>query len=201
MATTPAWHPDFRVTERLPDTKPVRTIFFINSAAVLLATCLAIYIGYREVGLRALRADTESAALSLKQNKPGSDQAVELFKKFQEQEKGILALQDFLATRKLVVSDFVLHLGATLPSGVRLTTIDYKPAAVVVRGDIAGAADEASGLVYTYIDLLRKDKELAKSFENISLSSISREAATGRIRFEAALKFKGGPIKAQGGGK
>ena len=195
---TPAWHPNFRIVERLPDTKPVRTIFFINSAAVLLAVCLALYTGYRELGLQALRTETERAVQSLKLNKPGSDQAVVLFKKFQDEEKGVFALQDFLASRKLVMSNFILHLGATLPPSMRLIAIEYKPTAVVVRGDIAGAADEASGLVYTYIDLLRKDEEMSKYFDVISLNSVSRDSGTGRIRFEAGFKFKGGPAKVGG---
>ena len=36
---TPAWHPNFRNFERLPDTKVVRTTFFINGGAIAVAWC------------------------------------------------------------------------------------------------------------------------------------------------------------------
>ena len=31
----PAWHPNFRDYEKLPDVKVVRTAFFINAAAIV----------------------------------------------------------------------------------------------------------------------------------------------------------------------
>lgn len=197
----PAWHPDFRMLQRLPDTKPVRTIFFINSAAVFLAAALALYIGYYEIGLRALRVDTENAVRTLENNKPASDQAVALFAKFKDQEARILALQEFLAPRKLALPELILHLGSFLPPGVRLTSVDYKVNALVLRGDITGAADEASGLVYTYIDLLRNDKKLNEIYPTVTLNSVARDAGSGHMLFEAGLKTKSTPGKAQGGGK
>ena len=201
VVAAPVWHPNFRIVQRLPDTKPIRTIFFINSAAVMVAVGLALYIGYYEVGLRALRTDTDSAISELGQNKPASDEAVALYANFKEQESRVLALQGFLAARKLVVSDFILHLGASLPPSVRLSSIDYRAANIVLRGDITGAADEASGLVYTYIDLLRKDKELGELFSAITLNNVARDPGTGHIRFEAGLTYKGAPVKAKGGKK
>jgi len=40
----PAWHPDFRVTDDLPDIKAVRTDFLINIGSVGLALALLVYI-------------------------------------------------------------------------------------------------------------------------------------------------------------
>ena len=197
MVSPPAWHPDFRVAERLPDIKPVRTIFFINGAAVLMAAGLAIYVGYREVSLSALRHDSATVETELNNNKLASRKAVELFDKFKQQEQAVLGLQQFLSTGKLVMSDFVLHLGAVRPSNIRLSSIDYKPAGVVLRGDITGGAEEAS----TYLDVLRKDKVLAGFIESITLTSIARDASVGRIKFEFALKYKSTSAKKIGGAK
>jgi len=189
------------VTERLPDIKPVRTIFFINGAAVLMALGLAIYVGYREVTLHSLRAEAAAAETEVANSKVASRQAVELFGKFKEYEQAILGLQQFLSSSKFVVSDFVLHLGAIMPPNIRLNTIDCKSTGVVIRGDITGAAEEASGLAYTYLDVLRKDKELSAIFDIITLKSIARDAGAGRIKFEYALNYKGAGAKKVGGGK
>jgi hypothetical protein len=189
------------VVERLPDIKPVRTIFFINGAAVLVALSLAIYVGYREVALRSLRLETAAAEAEVKNTTVASRQAVELFGKFKEYEQGILGLQQFVSSGKLVVSDFVLHLGATMPPNIRLNSIDCKPTGVVLRGDITGTAEEASGLAYTYLDVLRKDKDLSGLFETVTLTSVVRDAGVGRIRFEFGLQFKGATAKKSGGAK
>jgi hypothetical protein len=197
----PAWHPNFRVVERLPDTKPVRTVFFINGAAVLITLSLMILTVVREIKIYNLQEEAIVAQRVIAENKPASTQAIALFRKFQDQEKGVVALQQFLSVGKLVVSDFILHMGSTLPPGIHLNSIDYKPTSIVLRGEISGAADEASGMAYNYIDMLRKDKELSKTFDAIVLNSILKDASTSRIRFEAGLRFKVVGTKAQGGTK
>ncbi len=196
----PAWHPNFRNFDRLPDTKVVRTSFFVNGVAVLIAVSLTIYTVYREVDLHAMRADAASAIKEIEANKPTSDQAVALFKNFQEQEKQLLALREFLAASKIVTSEFILQIGSTLPAGIKLTSIDYKPTEVALRGGIEGAPDEASGKAVAYVEELRKNAAISALFGNIGLSSIVRDSASGLIKFEISLKFKI-PVKAAAGGK
>jgi len=189
-ATVPAWHPNFRNFERLPDTKAVRTTFFINGLAVLIASSLIIYTGYREFGLRSLRAETDAAQKVVNENKPGSDQMIALFKQFQEEEKKVFALQSFLSSTRVVLSDFILQIGASLPASVTLNSIDYKANAVTLVGSISGAPDEASGLAMTYVDRLRKSEAFSQLFEAITLSNIARDPGTGQIRFSIDLRFK-----------
>jgi hypothetical protein len=87
------------------------------------------------------------------------------------------------------------------PPNIRLNSIDYKTTGVVLRGDITGVAAEASGLAYTYLDTLRKDKVLLSLFDSITLDSVVRDAGVGRIRFEFGLKFKTVAVKKAGGAK
>jgi len=55
--TFPAWHPDFRVAEDLPDIKVVRTDFLINIGAVGLALMIFIWLAYREATVYGLEND------------------------------------------------------------------------------------------------------------------------------------------------
>jgi hypothetical protein len=48
VVVVPAWHPNIRIVENLPDTKVVRTAFFVNGAAMLIAIALALYLGIQE---------------------------------------------------------------------------------------------------------------------------------------------------------
>lgn len=185
----PAWHPNFRMVERLPDTKAVRTSFFVNSLAVFAAVSLALYVGYGEVQFRALQEETARVRASVAASKPRSDQALVQFKKFQEEERKILELRDFLKASKLVVSDFIFQLGDTLPSEITLDTIDYRPAGVTLRGSIEGAADEASGRAVKFVAGLGRDPAFASKFDTIKLTNIVRDPGTGRMQVVIDLAF------------
>lgn len=189
-AGVPAWHPNFRNFERLPDTKAVRTSFFTNGIAICIATALFVYIGYREYALRETGNNIVALKTAIAANKPLSDQAIALFKSFQEQERKLQALNEFLAPSKLVVSELILEIGATLPESVTLGNIDYKPTGVTLRGKIEGASDEASGRAVAYIEELRKHPVLSKLFDDIALTSIVRDSGSGRMNIQVDLKFK-----------
>ncbi|CAM3070589.1 PilN domain-containing protein [Rariglobus hedericola] len=194
--TVPAWHPNFRNFERLPDTKVVRTSFFTNGLAVFIACVLAVYVGYKEYALREMTIETENASSAIRKNKPASDQAVVEYKKFQEQEKKVLALRDFLSTSGMPLSDLILRLGSALPASITLNNIEYQSTAVLIRGRIEGASDEASGRAVAFVDTLRKDEAFSKLFGEVSLSSIVRDPGTGQMRFQIDLTFKSLPTKA-----
>lgn len=166
-----------------------------------MVLALAAYVGSREVDLHSLRLEAAAAENEVANTKVASRQAVELFGKFKEHEKAILGLQQFVSTGKLVVSDFVLHLGVIMPPRIQLNSIGYNSTDVVLRGDISGEATEASGLAYTYLDVLRKDTLLSGLFDTIALTSVARDSGAGRIKIEVTLKFKGGSVKKAGGGK
>ncbi len=197
----PAWHPDFRNIERLPDTKVVRTSFFLNSLAIFVVGALAIYAGYKEYGLRILRADTADLVSSIQLNKPASDRSITAYKKFKEEEAKITALREFLSAQSFVASDLILELGGTLPSVIHLYSIDCRSNTVTLRGGIDGAADEASGRAVAYVDSLHKNEIITKVFESVSLTNIVRDPGTGKIQFVIDLKLKASTRNLTGGKK
>lgn len=198
--TVPAWHPNFRIAERLPDTKAVRTSFFINGLAIFIVIALLVYTGVREYDLYTLRSDTASALDAVQARKPVSDRAIVLYKNFQEEEKKVLALQDFLSVSRYTISDFILQLGGTLPLSVNLYGIDCASTQVTLRGAIKGAPDEASGRAVSYVEDLRKNEILSKLFASVTLTNIARDSSTGLIQFVIDLKVRE-PSKASGGKK
>jgi len=185
----PAWHPNFRKVELLPDTKAVRTSFFINGLAILIVLALASYLISSEIGLRALKEQTNEWQRQIDSEKSGSDQAVAQFKKFQEEEKTLLELKQFQSS-PIVGSDLLFELGESLPPRITLTGIDYHGLSIVLRGTISGSPDEASGDASAYLDVLNKYPYFAGKFENISLTGISRNPTTSGISFEILLKLK-----------
>jgi hypothetical protein len=190
VAMVRAWHPNFRNLERLPDTKAIRTSFFVNAMAVFVVFALCVYAGSREYELHVLKGETGDAVSAVQASKKTSDQAVALYKQFEVEEKKVLALKEFLGAIKIVNSDLILRLGETLPPAVVISSIDSKPTGVTLRGVIKGAADQASGLAVSYVEDLRKDEVLSKTFQSVGLTNIVRDPTTGLIQFVIDLSFQ-----------
>lgn len=192
----PAWHPNFRDQGRLPDIKTVRTSFFINALSLSAVAVLLLYTGYREVRLTALTAEAEQTQVDARSSKAGSDSAVAQYKQFQEEERKIRELQTFLSVSKVPVSDFILRVGETLPPEITLRGIDYKPTAVIMRGVVQGAPEEASARAAAYVDALRKDDYYVKLFDSIS-AKIQRDP-TGMMHVVVDMAMKAPPKAAKG---
>jgi hypothetical protein len=186
----PAWHPSFRNYERLPDIKVVRTVFFVNSAAITVALALFTVFIFKEYHLYSLRRQIADVRAQSDHDKPGSDQAIALFKKFQNEEKKILEVDAFLKARPLL-SDLLLQIGQTLPKNIALYSLDLHDNGLVMRGSVRGAPELASGEASNYVEQLRGDKAIKVLFDEVTLTSISRNAQTGRLSIDLFLKFKG----------
>lgn len=187
----PRWHPNFRNFERLPDTKVVRTAFFVNGIAVVVALSLLIYFCYQEYSLHNLRQQVTYWQAQIAANQSANDLAIRQFHEFQAEEKKINELNVFLAA-PVRLSDFLIHLGQTLPKTVALTSLDIRADGVILRGNLSGTPDQASGEASTYLDQLRTDADYGSKFENVSLTTLSRDMQTGGLSFELYLKFKTG---------
>jgi hypothetical protein len=187
----PAWHPNFRNFQRLPDTKVVRTAFFINVIAITVTAVLALYVGKSEWELNALKVQVADKQQQIDATKGKSDQAVALFKKYQAEEAKILEVQNFVDSR-LTLSDLMLHLGQTLPRNIAIDRFDLRDTGLILGATLRGAPDEASALATTYIEQLRADQKLADWFDEIKSTGSDRNAATGRITLEVSLRLKGG---------
>lgn len=186
----PAWHPNFRNFERLPDTKVVRTAFFINVFAITVTVVLLLYVARKEWELYALRLQKAEKEQQIARDKPASDQAVALFKKFQAEEAKVNEVDAFLKSKPLI-SELLLHLGQTLPKNIAIDRFDLRDTGLALAATVRGAPDQASGQASAYIEQLRADKVLAPLFDDITPTSSGRNPQTGRIVIELFLRLKG----------
>ena len=193
----PAWHPNFRNFEKLPDTKVVRTAFFINVIAITVTLVLLIFVGRHEWDLHTLQLQLAEQQQQIDRTKAGSDQSVAVFKKYQAEEAKILEVENFVKS-KATVSDLMIHLGETLPKNIALDRFDLRETELFLGATIRGSADQASGLATTYIEQLKADKILANTFDEVKVANSDRNGTTGRITIEIALHLKGVAVK---GGK
>lgn len=192
-ASAPAWHPNFRNFERLPDTKVVRTNFFINVAAIVLAVVLVALVGWREYQVGVSAGQAEAAQASIDQRKKQSDEGLRLTRLFNEQDKKFVEAEAFMAA-PIQPAELLAELGASLPAEIQLDAIDFRPGDVevpcILRGTAAGEKDQASGAASAYVDLLRTQPRLAEVFKAVELKAITPDARSGLLGFEIVLKAK-----------
>jgi hypothetical protein len=181
MPVVPAWHPNFRNLERLPDTKVIRTQFFVNFAAAAIAASLLLYFCFQEYRINNLSRQVADWQAQIDTNKKASDQALVLSRRFSDEERKIGELNNFLKQR-LVLSQFLLQIGNTLPPELAMDTVDFREASV-------------SGRTSAYVEQLRQDKYFSAVFEEITLNKLEREQTSGRLTFDIFLRFKGAVTK------
>jgi hypothetical protein len=185
----PAWHPNFRNYQKLPDIKVVRTAFFVNGLAILTAVSLGIYFGFQEWQLRVIAGQISQVEAQIARNKPASDQAIAQFKKFQAAEARVDEVDTFVKSRPLV-SALIVRLGQTMPSNIALDTVDMRESGLTLRLSVRGDAAAASGYATGYLERLQADKELA-AFENATFTNTpTRNPATGLMAVEFLLRAK-----------
>jgi hypothetical protein len=185
----PAWHPNFRNYEKLPDVKVVRTAFFVNGVAVLVALSLATYLGLREWQLRMVNTQLAQMQSEIERNKPASDQAIALYKKFQAEEAKVTEVDTFIKS-KPVVSALIIRLAQTLPKNIALDNFDLRDTGLTVRLSVRGDAAAASGYATAYLEQLRADKELAPFSEVTFTSTPTRNPSTGKMAVEFLMRPK-----------
>jgi hypothetical protein len=190
----PPWHPNFRNFERLPDVKVVRTSFFVNGVAVAVTLALLACFGLQEYKLHEIRLQADDWQHQIEANQKASAQAVQLYQKFQAEEKKSTEAGAFVKA-DFVLSNFIIELAQTLPKNIGLDYIEIFNGGVTLRGTVRGSPDEAFSAASAYIDQLRANPHIGPNFENISFpqNGLNRSAQAGQaslLKFELSLKAK-----------
>ena len=185
----PAWHPDFRNVQRLPDTKVIRTSFLLSGVAVLVAAVMLTWVSYRTYQLRELNTQVDQWQRQIDLNKAPSEQAIALYKKFQAEAAQVNEVNTFMKSRP-VVSELLLHLGKTLPDYLAIDRFDVGATFMNIRGTVRGAPDTASGRASQYIQQLKADTFFAERFSEINLVNLNRDPRSGGMILEVAFKLK-----------
>ena len=94
----PLWHTNFRNFERLPDTKVVRTTFFVNTAAGAVAIALLMWLGYGEYRLHNLSEQIAASQREIDANAKRNTEALRLTKIFSDEDRIAQMKADFAKT-------------------------------------------------------------------------------------------------------
>lgn len=188
----PAWRPDFRDVELLPDLKTVRTTFFVNAGAITLALAALLATALRESKLRSLHGEIARAEDSIARLERPSKQAVATYGQFQTEAKTIEEIAGFAPVGSaLSRSDLLIHLSQGLPPAIAFNRIEMRGGGVVLAGVARGSGTSAIQLISEYEKQLREDPVLKDIYGGVSQGGVVREVEdASRFRFEITLASK-----------
>ena len=189
VVVVPAWHPNLRNAAELPDTKVVRTAFFVNGAAMLVAISAALYFGYGEWKLFEVNKQVATWQHDIDRDRKESEAAVALYGDFKMEEAKVDEVSDFVAS-KPAISEILLRLGAITTKRIDFDGINIKDAGITIRATVKGAPDRASGDVSAYERQLRTDKVLGPMFRTVTLLNPTRDPKTNRLVIAIFCEFK-----------
>jgi hypothetical protein len=179
----------------LPDTKVVRTTFFVNTAAGAAAIGLLLWLGYGEYKLKNLNSQIAEAQAQIDTNAKQNAEALRLSQVFNDEDKKITEAEAFMKT-PISPSEFILLVGQTLPKEISIDftdmriPVDPKGQQFTLRGMVAGTRDKAAGSASSYVDLLKAHPKLGTIFDPITLDKLTPDGGTGLMAFEISLKVK-----------
>jgi hypothetical protein len=185
----PAWHPNFRNFEKLPDTKVVRTAFFTNIAAVSVSAVVLFWFGFGEYQLHNVQGEIEEVQAQIARDQAASNLAVKKYKTFQATATRLAEIDAFLKSKPLV-SPLLLRLGETLPESVAIDEFDLDDKGLRLTGAVRGSPDLAAGHASAYRDRLRDDEKLKEIFDSVTLKDLKRDPQSGRMVVEILLAAK-----------
>jgi Tfp pilus assembly protein PilN len=194
LVVVPPWHPNIRIAENLPDTKVVRTAFFVNGAAMLVAISLALYLGIQEWKLHEVNKQIADWQRQIDRDKKESAEKVALYQDFKAEEAKTNEVSDFIESEP-VVSAIILRLGAVTPKKIALDSLEFKGTGFNIRATIKGAPDRASTDVSAYLKQLRIDKVIGPMLDQVNLLTDRRNVNTGRLVIEIFCQYKKGTVK------
>jgi hypothetical protein len=190
-SVVPAWHPNLRNAQGLPDTKVVRTAFFVNGAAIVVAIALLLYLGHQEWSLHEVHKQIADLQRDIDRDKRESAAAVRLYGDFKAEEAKTLEVADFV-TSKPLLSEIILRLGKITPKRIAFDALDFRGTSVSIKATVKGAPDRASGDASAYEKQLRADKVLGPMFSDVNLLTMRRNAVNGRLVIEILCNFNKG---------
>ena len=187
----PAWHPNFRNFEKLPDIKVVRTAFLFNGVAALIAVVIIVWTGMREYELFTLNSQIAAKQDFIDRDQADSQRAIELYRQFQESEKRVQAVSQFLESHPMW-SSLLLRFAETRPQSITITQLEFRENAITLRASVQGDAESGPAEYLAYVDLLNNGPVFSTYFESAQLTLANRDVASGAHRVEVAIQLKEG---------
>ncbi len=198
-----AWRPDFRIPERLPDIKPVRTDFFINFAAITFCLIAVVAAGFQEYTIYNSYSDIDNRVTELKN---ATSEQETLSNSNTSFAKTSTFLKEFVlfSTKHLNATDLFYSLNRVTPRAITLEGVRQspvvrdieKPASKVVNTQIILAGyireadtDKASVILKQFKDSLFQSPEFKGKIITHVDDAFVKDGEKGIVKFTVRIEI------------
>lgn len=195
----PAWRPNFRITEELPDTKVIRTDFLLNFIFVALALLAGVYLLNIQLQIWSLKSSISAYEEKIAGGDADNKKFLRQSADFEKQSKNIKEVLDFVRAQ-VPPTNLLESLQNARPEQLILTSVSVSPRSVMqgrnrinyyditVNGNVIGAAAEATAMVDQFKQNFSETSFIKPILTNSQLVTLTRDQRLGT--FSVVLKFE-----------
>lgn len=121
----PNWRPNFRVEEKLPDIKVIRTGFLLNVAVIVIMFGLVGAVGYNEYKTRSKSASLEELRATYEESTPINRRRITLNNEFKDIALNFEELERFLNT-SLTPAELMQLISQTQPPQSLISQLELR---------------------------------------------------------------------------
>ncbi len=187
----PAWHPNFRNVDTLPDIKAIRTDFVVNYGIILLAAGLLVFFLKNEFSIMAVGRDINDFETKISENTGINNNNLKLSGEFGALSKELTELADFTNV-PVKPSELLLGFTDIKPDEMLLQSISYATQTVKLEGRktapgklisircaVNGSPAAVTQLVTEFVETLQNLELIHDSVHKVELQSLVRDEAQG----------------------
>lgn len=183
-----AWHPDFRHAASLPDTKVIRTSFYINAIAGALALLLVGLTVQQEIAISEKNTELTTTKAEIAKYTVTNAASVVLYKEFQEIEQRVLEVDRFFNTGRVPFAKVVADFAESLDIGMAITTVDYTEQGVSIKGFAMGSPEQGNAVVSSYGKKVRVFPAFVGKFDRVIVANPTPDKLGARVTFDLSMK-------------
>lgn len=195
----PAWHPDFRNHETLPDVKVVRTSFFVNLVAALLLIAAMVFFAVQELQRNSLRFEIEGLEGKIAENNRRNQEVLGFHRDFQEYSAEIETAVEHLTTSR-ELSALLIAIAGPLPEEMRFSSIRYQTRRgtdsdtkeLQISGEIAATPDDAATILTRYGNSFQTDPILREFVKEAVPTSLVAAPGEQKLSFGIHVILRNG---------
>lgn len=182
------WHVPFEApalaAARLASSRRLaRTVVVVSLLVVALAaTSWQFYVN------GTLNSDLRYWEQEITQNRRLFDQLTEDNARLQSQSDTLRRAHGLMAM-PFQPTDFIVELGRTVPSRMRIDRIETADTRCTISGSLVEPAEEATATLGRYMEELRQSKAIGRHFSNIAITSLQRQPEGDAVTFEITLRL------------
>lgn len=196
----PAWRPNFRITEALPDTKAIRTDFLLNFIFVTLALLAGVYLLNVQLQIWTLKSSVSSYESRIAEADSDNKKFLRQSADFEKQSKNLNEVLNFVKAQ-MPPTNLLNALQDARPEQLIISSVTVTPRSTVqgrnnrtnfydvtVNGNVIGAAAEATEMVDEFKQMFSEHDFIKPILKNSQLVALTRDQRLGT--FSVVLKFE-----------